>query len=233
MRQDLFDIEKRHSRASEVFEKILLPSFFLIEKSDSDDPFLISDIGVVSDFSLDCSSDQRSRNFNDEVNLHWNKDLANKAIKEILSSGDSISRALFWQFNKQENSDFLVKNLDMNELEDLYKKHGVDFLRSLEFLEFYCIDGKVDIFGTPYASENPSKRLIVVQGFNPVKQIFFSGDGFKAIGDFRKTFKNIEVVEKNIIFLSDVLLSIILFIIIILYITGASAISESGKDERN
>lgn len=224
LKRDIFSIEKSHSRASVIFEKILLPSFFLIEKSDSDDPFLISDAGVISDFSYDCSQDRRTRTFDQEAELHWNKNLAKKAIKEILSYGDSMSRAIFWQFSKQENSDFLVKDLEMKELENLYKTHGVAFLRSLEFLEWHYIDEKADIFGTPYASREPSKRLILVQGFNPVKQIFFSGDGSKAIEDFKASLSRVKLSEENILLLSDILLFIILFIMIMLYIIGSAAI---------
>lgn len=146
--------------------------FFHIE-SDANDMFVMSDRGIVSDKSQECAKFGITRDFKQETSMHYNRILANEAIKSILAKDN---KDVFWQFRKADK--ILLTEMDIDKVLNL----SVDELKSYEFLSVAYIDRYNDILGVPdvtttgYKKDN--KKLIVVQGFSlyeHIQQDFKSG----------------------------------------------------------
>ena len=142
--------------------------FFHIE-TDANDMFVLSNNGVVSDKSQDCSTFGSTREYADEISMHFNKKLAEQAVDAMLLGNESD---IFWRFR---NTTF-DKNirLDKMNIEEALKLPLKD-LKDYEFLSVTYIDKYVDILGrqdvTSKGIKQDTRKLIVVQGFNLYEQI--------------------------------------------------------------
>lgn len=229
---DLSNLDSNDNKIIEIANLVLQKSFMNLDGSDSDDPFIASERGILSDFSSDCSAVARSRSFDEEIGLHFNKKLAKAAISKIISR-DAFFSPTGWQFTEPKNEKFIVEFFNEKSLQNLYKKYGLDALESFEFLEFSNINEKIDLAHRPYmtgrSKNEDSLRLIVVQGFNPVKQILNSPDGAVGISFFDEKSKSCEASMKSILSIFDMLLFIMVLVIIMVYLVGVSSIKQ-GQD---
>ena len=139
--------------------------FFHIE-SDSNDMFVASKIGIVSDKSEDCSTFGITRTYKDEISMHYNKSLAKKAIDSLIVGNETD---VFWRFRNtmsKGQNDTNIKEMDIN----MVLKLPLEELKDYEFLTYTYIDKYNDILGVTdvnaIGQKQDSKKLIVVQGFN-------------------------------------------------------------------
>lgn len=142
--------------------------YFHVE-SDANDMFVVSNIGIVSDKSQDCSVYGITRSFEDEVTMHFNKSLANQAIDSILKGQ---TNDVFWQFrNTRKLKKPELTTMDLDRVFDM----TLEQIKDYEFLTITYIDQDQDITGRDYVSANgiaqDNNRLILVQGFNLYEQI--------------------------------------------------------------
>lgn len=137
--------------------------------SDANDMFVASNIGIVSDRSQDCSVYGITRDFEQEISMHFNKYLATQAIDAML---EGRTAGVFWQFRNFRGLDYPeVKIMNIDTLLQL----PLEELKDYEFLVVSYIDDGEDMLGNSYVAANGQQqdnyRLIVVQGFNIYEQI--------------------------------------------------------------
>jgi len=230
--RDLSFLDSKDNKLINLINFIISKSFMNLDDSDSDDPFVVSDNGILSDFSIDCSSVSRSRSFEEEVSLHWNKELAHYAISRILSSDESPF-CTGWQFTKPKDTDHTFRSFNEKALKDLYFRFGIEALSSFEFLEYVRMNEKRDLAGRPYSTgkmkNGDSVKLIIVQGFNPAKQILNSKDGASGISFFKEKLKACESSSSSILSIFNMLLFIMILIIIMVYLVGVSSMSDKRE----
>lgn len=186
--------------------------FFRVE-TDSNDMFIISETGVAVDRSEDCSSDVGViRTFDNEFKMHYRPDLASTAINSILR-GEELG--VFWRFRNSTNKDHKqVTTMNIDEV----LKLPLEDLKDYEFLVPSYISKKEDFIGVPVTSaqgaRQPSRRLVVIQGFNLYEQILahHKSEYTKVVANNIEHINIIKTAQKNIIV--KMLLVIIIAIII-------------------
>lgn len=142
--------------------------FYYVE-SDSNDMFVASKNGVISDKSQDCSVFGITRTYEQEISMHFNKKLAKQAINSMVLADKSD---IFWRFkNTTPNKDIGLREMDIDKVLSL----SLHEIKDYEFLSVTYIDRYGDILGVENVSltgqQQDSKQLIVVQGFNLYEHI--------------------------------------------------------------
>lgn len=137
-------------------------------KNDNNDPFVATTSGIISDKSLNCSIGKASRTWDEEVQMHWNKKLAQAAVGALVVQKDGF---IFWEFLPPDNSTHrALEVMSLDEMRGVFLSEGVDGLAGYEFLQAAYIDPKADMFGVPDVANNglpmANNKFIVVQGFN-------------------------------------------------------------------
>lgn len=201
-------------------------------QSDSDDPFVATREGIASDFSIDCSASGRTRTFEEEIALHHDEDLAAAAVSKLLDMDGGL---IGWQFTQPENPKYTLPAFTYEELHDLFMKYGIDSLESFEFLVAKYIDEKSDLSGKPLVDSRgmlrEASQLIVVQGFNIVKQLSHSRDAGATLTWYEEKWINAKNDANWTLTMYDLLLSFILVLMVMVYLIGMSQI-ERARDER-
>lgn len=139
-------------------------------ENDNNDPFVASKTGVLGDFSHNCSYETAQRSWEQEIELHWNKELGSKAIKSIVSQNGKYA---FWEFlEPASQSHKVVTTMELNEIKKVFLHEGYRGIEGYEFLQPVYITDKGDILGTKDISnigvKQETYKLIIVQGFNVV-----------------------------------------------------------------
>lgn len=134
---------------------------FLHVESDANDMFVTSMEGIISDKSEDCSVFGITRNFEQEISMHYDKNLAKQALDSLIK-GDNSN--IFWRFKKTPSSD--KTNLKYMDINDFFKL-PYESMKDYEFLTVAYIDKYGDILGGEDVSvtghKNDTKKLAVVQ----------------------------------------------------------------------
>lgn len=216
----------------EIFANNVVGSYLNNLHSDSDDPFVANRRGIASDFSVDCSAEGRTRSFDKEISLHFSKDLAKQAIDKILSLDRSI---IGWQFSKPKNYDMTVPEFSHYEIHKLFMKYGLESLSTLEFLAPAYIDENIDLVGTNLVDSagmrHENEQIIVVQGFNVVKQINASSDGKSTLTWYTENIDSVKRDKGVVIGFFSATLVFVVTLMILVYLIGMSQI-ERARDER-
>ncbi len=140
-------------------------------KSDADDMWAASRTAIISDFSVECAAEGRTREFDKEISLHYNKVLATQALDKILRMDNGL---IGWQFSKPPNPEYTMNNFNEAGLKELYLKHRLGSLESFEVLVVSYIDPNIDLLGKYLINYSDIKQsnnqIIITQGFNIVRQ---------------------------------------------------------------
>lgn len=156
--------------------------------SDADDAWAANRTAIISDFSKDCAAAGRTRSFRVEESGHFSPELARQNIHRILN--EDTSTWLGWEYLHPTNKLFTVPYFAKDELRDLFMRYGIDALASFEFSTPAYIDFNKDLAGVPLVNDHgeqvPNGQLIIVQGFNLVRQLYSVRNGmveYREIGD--------------------------------------------------
>jgi len=166
-----YDLENPNSNAQiyNILASEITGKYLNNIHNDNNDPFVASREGVLSDLSLNCSpEDTTFRTWDQEVAMHTNKSLANKAINSILLQSN---KPIFWEFRKSNRlSHITIVEMDLKELKSVFMQEGLDGLETYEFLKPVYIQQHGDIFGAPDVNNigirYPNSKIIIIAGFN-------------------------------------------------------------------
>lgn len=229
--KDLGDLDQDNHPIVNILAKIIPGVYLNGFISDSDDPFVATKKGIASDFSIDCSAEGRSRSFEKEIDLHYSKVLASDAIEKIKRQDHSL---IGWQFTKPSKPEYTFGEFSEKNLYRLFDRYGTDALHSFEFLVAVYIDEKEDLAGVPVVDARGLKgggnQIIVVQGFNIMKQLAASADGSATLTWYGEKFKSFENDETWIVGIYDSLLIFVSALIVFVYLTGMSQIERSRNE---
>lgn len=149
-------------------------------KSDANDGFISDDYGVRYDPSGDCASLGQERTWKNEINLHYNQELADKEIQFIkhrpTTNPYTLSNWNGWQFRV---SKFGIK---FNSLDDEYlqsqfisNRGNYKIFESLEFQYVLPVYSNKDLVGIPRilngTLNSSSSTFLITYGFNLVEII--------------------------------------------------------------
>lgn len=178
-------------------------------KNDANDPFVITRDKILSDLSLNCSAENRTRSFEEEVGMHFNKILAEQALHSIVMQE---SKEVFWNFvevNKEYPWYDDIKNMktmDIENLKALFLKHkDIKALETFEFISTSYIYEKKDIVGEAIIDFNgvinkDANQLFVNSVFNITDVIKSSAVESVVIAGYEKDIQEIEkdfVAKRN------------------------------------
>lgn len=165
-----YDLENPNpnARAFTIFAKEVKGKYLNNIHNNNNDPFIASRNGILSDFSLNCSSNNVIRSWDNELDMHVNKILGAKAIDAIRYQ---TNEPIFWEFRTSTNPNhIMINDMTIKELKRVYMTEGLDGLETYEFLKPVYIQQYADIFGVSDVSNTGMKqqnaKLIVVSGFN-------------------------------------------------------------------
>ena len=166
-----FESHEPSSKIYSILGSSLLGKYHAGVENDNNDPFIASTDGTLSDKSLNCSVGKvELRTWNEEIKLHWNQELAGKAIDALVMQKNPP--VIFWEFLPPSSSPghYRLSNMELDALKSVYFKEGVKGLAGYEFLVPAYIDPKSDILGVAdvdnLGRKNKNMKMIVVQGFN-------------------------------------------------------------------
>ena len=165
-----YDLENPNNNAPAFKTMSVIEGMYINKDTDSNDMFIATKEGVLSDFSLDCATDKITRNWQEEILIHHNKLLAKKAISDIV---DTNARYTIWQFAKPVGTAKempMYVDMDFEGLQKVYNEYGIDGLRSFEVLVISRLEENKDIFGerdvTFTGIRQKNMKLFIVQGIN-------------------------------------------------------------------
>lgn len=141
---------KTDSILSLIFLKAIKNVYMNNIENDNNDPWIANLFGIIFDKSKNCAiSEGTLKEWNTEWKLHYNPELAQKAIKAIINQDDRI---IFWEFLSPENikEHKLITELNVKELTDLIKTKGICAIKTYEFLVPVYIEEDKDLFGATY-----------------------------------------------------------------------------------
>jgi hypothetical protein len=211
-------------------------------KNDANDPFIISSKKVLTDFSVNCSAEQRTRDFNKEISMHFNHALAKDALEAIVSKSTSkvfwcyvpVDKEYPW-YNDVKN----IKLMDMTELRDLfYKYKDIRVLSTFEFIGTDYIYEKSDLVGEPVVNDmgmknNKSNQLFINSNFNIVDVLMSNPNDSVVIYSYDKSVSSIqrtyEMKKTDVI--SFIIIEILAFLISLVALSRLqhSILSRSNK----
>ena len=139
-------------------------------KNDNNDPFVASKAGIMEDFSLNRSYATQQRDWEHEIQMHWNQPLGNKAINSIVNQ---TGERAFWELLPPKNPQHIaIDSMELSDVKKIFLAEGYDGLRGYEFLQPAYITEDGDILGNRDVSNIGTRqhtyKLIVVQGFNVI-----------------------------------------------------------------
>lgn len=103
--------------------------------------------------------------------IHYNTDLAQKAIEALQDMNTKKYDFIFWEYNSSTISDHnMITEMDINSLLEVYHNEGIESMKSYELLVPIYITNEGDIFGTDDLNSLGEKiknyKIIVVQRVN-------------------------------------------------------------------
>lgn len=163
------------SKFSAILRQNLLGAYINVDNDNNDLFVATSSKGIIGDLSENRSTGSDiARSFENEITLHSNKVLAQKAINDILEQ--NTTKLIGWEFLQSSNKNhIMLSEITEETLRDIFYKEDVVGLSTYEFLQPTYISKDKDIFGIPNIStsghKNTNNRIIVVQGFNLVDEL--------------------------------------------------------------
>lgn len=181
LRSDFASLDKVN-RLTTLLNMSITDKYLFDIQNDNNDPFIMNKERIITDKSFNCSKEFGiTRGFEEEVSMHFNKVLAQKALDSIVQ--EDISDVIIWSFLSVDETlpwyrDAInLKYVDMTVLKELYMKHGGDIriLANYEFLVPHFIYKNSDLIGNQTVNavgiRTENYQLTLVQGFNIVDVI--------------------------------------------------------------
>ena len=137
--------------------------------SDSNDPFIATHTGIITDLSLTSGVPSgTSRLWEGELGRQYNKVVGAKAIQAILNQDVG---PIFWEYTAPTNPNHIVvSSMDLEALRYVYQVEGLDGLKTYEFLKPSYIKQHEDILGNVDVNalgvRQSNYKIIVVSGFS-------------------------------------------------------------------
>ena len=211
-----YDLENPNNNAPAFEIMSVIEGMYINKDTDSNDMFIATEEGVLSNFSLDCSADKITGNWQEEILAHHNKLLAKKAISDIV---DTNARYTIWQFAKPTGAaKEMPMYVDMNfeGLQKVYNEYGVDGLRSFEVLVISRLEENKDIFGerdvTFTGMRQKNMKLFIVQGVNMAD--VYEENSALFLNDLKNERDSIRMFFENYEYMRQLVNIMILFIFI-------------------
>jgi len=207
-----------------ILDDVVTNKYLFNIANDNNDPFIMNAEMIITDKSFNCSSNgDVTRTLEQEASIHHNPVLAKKALDSIVNNN---SDTVIWNFLpidenlpwSQEIKD--LQYVDLSVLKELFFKYNGDIrvLEPFEFLTPYYIYRDKDLSGQniiSYGTKNKdATQLIIVQGFNIVDAIDYSGQRYtldstyNSISNFVKIVKLISILLVSFIFIITYILSL-------------------------
>ncbi len=174
-----FENIQKVNRLTKLLNASITESYLFDIQNDNNDPFIMNKENIITDKSFNCAKEfGETRNFEQEVSMHFNPILAEKALNNIVN--ENTSNPIIWSFLSVDESlpwyeDALnLKYADMVVLKELYLKYNGDIrvLSNYEFLIPHFIYKNSDLLGNPTVNaigiKSDNYQLTLVQGFNIV-----------------------------------------------------------------
>ena len=105
------------------------------------------------------------------INKHYNSNLSQIAMESLKNMNSNKHDFIFWEAIENNNPEHtLIKDMDINDVLDVYKKEGIEGLKSYELLIPIYITKNGDIFGTKDVNTMGHKienyKIIIIQRMN-------------------------------------------------------------------
>ena len=229
---DLSHLDNNNNPIVNIFAKNILGTFLNGISTDANDPWIGTRTQIVSDFSVDCSANGgRTRSYEKEVTLHYNKLLAKKAIDKLLEVNTELP-LIGWQFRAPSNPKWTINDFTEENLRDLFFKYGFDSLDSFEWCNAAYIDNKVDLLGKylvdSHGQQHPNNQFIVNQGFNLVEQMKAMPGAMENLDKYDNTLRLIkERANWEIVFMEYTLL-IVFAVMLVIFILGSVLLNKEA-----
>ena len=211
-----YDLENPNNNAPAFKIMSVIEGMYINKDTDSNDMFIATKEGVISDFSLDCSTDKITGNWQEEILMHHNKLLAKKAISDIV---DTNARYTIWQFAKPAGTAKempMYVDMDFEGLQKVYNEYGIDGLRSFEVLVISRLEENEDIFGerdvTFTGIRQKNMKLFIVQGINMAD--VYEENSALFLNDLKNEKDSIRMFFENYEYMRQLVNIMILFIFI-------------------
>ena len=184
--------------------------------------------GVVEDFSYERASDKKLRTWNEEIKRSWNKELEKDAIDKILNH-TTHSIIAMEKTNKGEKDHIKVSELTKETLKEIYYKEGIDGLKNYQFKCAAYITENGDIFAQEdftHGVKNDNHKLIIVQEFNLYDQIYNVSDDLLNVEDHinNSVYKSSHILNMiyilGVFFVTNIIILIFYFSHLYNYYTG-------------
>lgn len=231
--EDMYNFDKDNHTIVNIIGNNIKGKFLNDIENDNNDPFaLTKKDGIISDFSLNCSSDGRLRTFEEEYKIHYSPVLAIEAISRIQNQfiptikNGMKEDPIGWSFLEPKEGIELVDSFTWVKLKEKFQKYGLKGMSSYEWLYPYYIDPDKDLLGkhnvNPAGIKQETKQIILVSGFNVVDIINKNRNHTSAFINFDKERKFVEkTYNSSIIFKQTMTISnIILFFLTFLFFSS-------------
>lgn len=206
----IFDLNQvvkgKECKLINILGKNISDVYFEDIKNDANDPFIMSSKRIITDYSMNCSADKRTRDLNEEIAMHFNKYLATQALNTIIERSD---KEVFWCF-ESVNINFPwyediknIENMDMTELKKIFLKYkDVRVLSSFEFISTDYIYEKTDLIGEPIVNNfgiknNDANQLYINSNFNIVDVMLNNPNDSVVIHAYENSINDLESKYKN------------------------------------
>ncbi|MGL5752694.1 MAG: hypothetical protein ACRCXT_19305 [Paraclostridium sp.] len=152
-----------------------LDRVFINHNNNSNKPIVASLENIIWNKSLpyDYGNDNKSViSWNKFIDKHHNSNLSKTAVTAIKNMNRDRNNYIFWEVmdNPSVKNIPSIENMDIDEVLDVYKKYGIDAMKSYELLIPVYITNDGDIFGTTDANSLGHKldnyKIIIIQRLN-------------------------------------------------------------------
>lgn len=150
-----------------------LENVYINENTNHNKPFVASLNNIVWNRVLPYTYGDNKKivSWEDFINKHYNPQLSKIAMETLKNMNSNKHDFIFWEAIENNNPEHkLIKNMDINDVLSVYRKEGIEGLKSYEFLIPIYITKNGDIFGTKDVNSMGHKienyKIIVIQRIN-------------------------------------------------------------------
>lgn len=150
----------------------ILENVYINKDTSHNKPFVASLNNIVWNRVLPYTYDNKDTiSWNEFINKHYNPELSKIAMEALKNMNTDKYDFIFWEAINNTNPEHkLIKNMDINDVLDVYKEEGLEGLKSYEILAPVYITKNGDIFGTKDVNTMGHKienyKIIVIQRIN-------------------------------------------------------------------
>ena len=171
LREDM-DSKSPNTKYSKILNNNIRDKFLTLD-TDYNDMFIMTSEGIQADKSVISSSeDGKLREWGTEKAITFNTELGLDAKRKLLEGNHNY---VFWEVPRDGSPKSNIKQVDLDELKEIFMEEGVDGIKNFVFLVPSHINPKADIFNTPLVNnlgqKQETKQLIIIQEFSIYDQL--------------------------------------------------------------